>query len=168
LKKYLKERGQEELIADITDLFTRFEPVKEYYQLKLSGGESEWQLVEKYKATIYKQFFPARGFGNPKLGVARKAVSDYKKISSSSEGLADLMLFYVETGIKFTNAYGDIDEPFYSSIESMYQRALEHLAKNKLLELFEERCKQVVSNTRGIGWGFHDTLADLYQQYFKV
>jgi hypothetical protein len=167
LKKYLKERSQAELIAEITDLFTRFEAVKEYYQLKLSGGENEWQLVEKYKQKIYKQFFPTRGVGEPKLAVARKAVSDYRKISPSPEGLADLMLFYVETGVKFTNTYGDIAEPFYNSLASMYERALEHLAKYKLLELFEERCKALVNNTPGIGWGLHDTLSELYHLYFK-
>jgi hypothetical protein len=169
LKKYLKERSQEELIADIADLFTKLDPVKDYYQLKLSGGESEWQLVEKYKAVIYKQFFPTRGWmPDPKLAAARKVISDYKKLSPSPEGVGDLMIFYVETGIEFTNTYGDIDEPFYNSIENMYERALEHLSKHQSLELFEERCKKIVADTRKIGWGFHDTLSDLYRQYFKA
>jgi hypothetical protein len=168
LKKYLKGRNQEELIADITDLFSRFDSVKEYYQLKLSDGKSEGQLVEKYKAAIYKQFFPARGIGNPKLSVARQVVSDYKKIAPSPEGLADLMIFYVESGVEFTNTYGDIDEPFYHSMESMYEQLLKHLSKHNLLELFEESCKEIVDDTKNIGWGFHDTLSDLYYQYFKV
>lgn len=30
------------------------------------------------------------------------------------------MLYYVECGIKFTNLYGDIDERFYYSLESMF------------------------------------------------
>jgi hypothetical protein len=53
--------------------------------------------------------------------VARKAVSDYKKVSASKFGLADVMLYYVEMGVQFTNAYGDIDEAFYNSMESMYE-----------------------------------------------
>lgn len=167
LKKYLKECSQAELIAEITDLFTRFETVKDYYQLKLSGHENEWRLVEKYKHKIYKQFFPTRGFGDPKMAVARKAISDYKKISPSAEGLADLMLFYVETGVKFTSTYTDIAEPFYNSLASMYQRALQHLAKYKLLELFEERCKALVNDAPGAGWGLHDTLSELYHLYLK-
>ena len=30
------------------------------------------------------------------------------------------MLFYVECGVEFTNMYGDINEAFYYSIESMF------------------------------------------------
>ena len=30
------------------------------------------------------------------------------------------MLYYVECGVEFTNLYGDIDERFYSSLESMF------------------------------------------------
>jgi hypothetical protein len=39
--------------------------------------------LEKYKAIIKKEFFPARGFGEARLSVARKAVMDYKKLSNS-------------------------------------------------------------------------------------
>lgn len=105
--------------------------------------------------------------GEPKLAVARKAISDYKRISPSPAGLADLMLFYVETGVKFTSTYGGIDEPFYNSLASMYQRALEHLAKYKLLEVFEQRCKALVNNAPGAIWGLHDTLSELFHLYLK-
>ena len=42
----------------------------------------------------------------------------------------DIMLFYIEQGVKFTLAYGDINEAFYSSMEGMYEKALS--AMNKL------------------------------------
>ena len=166
LKKYLIQCSNEELMADIFDLFNRLEGVKEYYQLKLAGNEGEAQVLEKYKAIVKKEFFPARGFGDARLSVARKAVMDYKKLSSSPEGLADLMLFYVEQGVAYTNEYGDITEAFYSSMESMYEKALQHLVKYHLENQFEERCRAVVKNTSGIGWGFHDTLGGMYDEYF--
>lgn len=153
-------------MADITDLFNRLEGVKEYYQLKLAGSEGDAQVLEKYKAIIKKEFFPARGLGQARLSVARKAVMDYKKLSNSPEGLADLMLYYVEQGVDFTNEYGDITEAFYSSMESMYEKALQHLVKYHLESQFEERCWSVVTNTSDIGWGFHDTLGSLYNEYF--
>ncbi len=153
-------------MADITDLFTRLEGVKEYYQLKLAGSEGDAQVLEKYKAIIKKEFFPARGFGAARLSVARKAVMDYKKLSNSPEGLADLMLYYVEQGVNFTNEYGDITEAFYSSMESMYEKALQHIVKYRLENQFEEQCRAVVTNTSVIGWGFHDNLGSFYDEYF--
>lgn len=164
-KKYLQTRSHEELKADLTDLFNRLEGVKEYYQLKLAGSEGDIQVLEKYKSVIKKEFFPARGFGQARLSVARKAVSDYKKLSNSPEGLADIMLYYVEQGVNFTNEYGDITEAFYMSMESMYEKALQHLVKYYLQGQFEARCRAIVKNTSDIGWGFHDNLGALYDQY---
>jgi hypothetical protein len=130
------------------------------------GGTHSPQLLEQYKSVVRNEFFPARGFGEARLSIARKAVNDYKKVSDSHEGLIDLMLFYVEMGVRYTNAYGDINESFYSSMESMYERATKHIAEHNLRDQFQQRCRRIVSDTSGIGWGFHDTLCDIYNDYF--
>ena len=51
------------------------------------------------------------------------------------------MLYYVEMGVQFTNAYGDIDEAFYNSMESMYERAVKYIAQHGMCGHFEERCR---------------------------
>lgn len=76
------------------------------------------------------------------------------------------MFYYVEQGVKYTLEYGDIDEPFYNSMESMYYNALELIKKDCLFDQFSSRCQKIVSDTLGIGWGFHDALEDLYKVYF--
>ena len=166
LKPYLKRAPREQLAADITELFTKFEAVRDYYQAKLFPDRAT-DVVEKYKAIIRDEFFPARGFGQARLSVARKAVADYKKVCGSKAALADLMLFYVETGVQFTNTYGDIDAPFYDSMESMYKRAVEFIVENELQEAFERRCKRIVSDTEEMGWGFNDALSYLYEKNFE-
>lgn len=72
----------------------------------------------------------------------------------------------MEQGVKFTNAYGDIDEAFYISIENTYEDALKLIAKNNLHDKFKERCENIISDTQGIGWGFHDTLSDYYEEHY--
>ena len=166
LKRYLKHASREQLIVEITDLFSKFDVVRDYYQTKLSP-EDDTQVIEKYKAVIKNEFFPARGFGQARLSVARKAVSDYKKVCRSKASLADLMLFYVEMGVQFTNTYGDIDEPFYDSMESMYKKAAEFIVENELEEAFERRCKGIVTDTKEMGWGFNDALEYIYEQHFE-
>ncbi len=167
LKKYLKARTKDELVQDIADLFTRLDTVKDYYQLRLGTGPNE-ALLDRYKAAIQDEFFPARGYGDGRLSIARKPVTEYKKVSKSPEGLIDLMLFYVEMGVRFTNTYGDIDAPFYNSMESMYERAVELIAKHNLHNPFEARCRKIVEDTSGIGWGFHDMLTDIYGRHFRA
>jgi hypothetical protein len=76
------------------------------------------------------------------------------------------MLFYVEQGVKFTNAYGDINELFYNSLESMYAKTVEWIEKHEIKDLFQERCKRILKDTSGIGWGFHDALVEIYYDAF--
>ena len=58
------------------------------------------------------------------MSVAKKAISDFKKLSDSPLNNADIMLHYVENGVQFTDAYGDIDERFYTSMENMFDDAV--------------------------------------------
>jgi hypothetical protein len=51
-------------------------------------------------------------------------------------------------------------------MESMYEKALQQLVKYRLESQFKERCRAVVKNTSVIGWGFHDNLGALYDEYF--
>lgn len=166
LKKHLKTRSQEELISDIAELFKRFQPVKDYYQIKLYPEEQK-QVAAKYKKIIKDEFFPARGYGRAKLSVAKKAITEYKKVNQTSVGLVDIMLFYVEQGVKFTNAYGDINEPFYISMEGMYEKAVKEIIKYRLKDTFQKRCQKIVLDTSGMGWGFHDALSEIYEEAFK-
>ena len=85
--------------------------------------------IAVYKARIRHEFFPARGFGAARLSVARKAIANYRKLSPPPASLADLMLFYVETGVQYTNTYGDINATFYRSMETMFQRAARLIAR---------------------------------------
>ena len=166
LKQYLNTRSKEQLIAEIGDIFSKIEAVKDCYQSKLNLGYSV-EVGEKYKSIIKHEFFPARGFGRAQLSVARKAVSDYKKVSTSKFGVADVMLYYVEMGVLFTDTYGDIDEAFYNSMESMYERAVKYLVQHEMQGQFEERCRKIVADTSGMGWGFHDGLSYIFEKHFE-
>ena len=77
------------------------------------------------------------------------------------------MIYYVECGVKLTREYGDIDENFYSSLEGVYLKAMNLIEKSNLHEKFEDRAYEIVDNTKNIGWGFHDFLADVYGDIYK-
>ena len=165
LKKHLNTRSQAELIADIAELYKRFQPVKDYYQIQLYP-QDEKQVAAKFKKIIEDQFFPARGYGRAKLSVAKKAITEYKKVNRTIVGSIDIMLFYVEQGVRFTDAYGDIDEPFYISMETMYEKAIQEIIKHQEQDTFQKRCLKIVNDTSEMGWGFHDTLSEIYEDAF--
>lgn len=123
--------------------------------------------LNTYKKRIGREFFTSSGNPGPlRLGVARKAVLEFAKVQANITHQIDLELFYVEQGVKFTNAFGDIDERFYMSVESMFERALKNIKKYHFEETFIDRALRVKKDTHEIGWGFGDNIEYLYDEYF--
>jgi|SRR5690554_1915540 len=164
VKSELNKVNKEDLLKHISELYKKYKPVKEYFDFYINPDEK--QILEQYKEKVTEGFFPKRGY-QLKLSISRKAINDFKKLGTSAESLADLLLHFVENGVQFTNEYGDIDENFYTSIENTYSNALELIDKNGLLDKFESRAYKIVTDTDGIGWGFHDYLEDLYCQHYE-
>ena len=163
IKKELKKLDKDKLIDLIADLYKKDKAVKELFDFYLNPNEKE--LFEKYRTKVYQAFYPKRGFGfNLKEG--KKAISDFKKFSPSPELVVDLMLCYVEYGVKFTNDYGDIDENYYYSLESTYHAALTLIKKEDLLGKFVYRAEEIVGKTQGIGWGFPYALSQTYSDFY--
>lgn len=164
IKKELSKFDKNQLINIISDLYKKNKSVKEFFDFYVNPNEKE--LFEKYRDKVFEAFYPKRGY-NVKLKDGKKAMSDFKKLGPSTGLIADLMLFYVETGVKFTNDFGDIDENFYSSLGKTYVQALALMQKENLLDKFADRASKVIKDTDDIGWGFHDYLADVYFNFYS-
>lgn len=145
------------------DLYATAEISRDLVDARCQPRESSGATLEKYGRTIGEQFFPARGEGKLKLGEARKAIRDYRKATGNVSGAVELLMTYVENGTRSTHEYGDIDERFYSSVES----ALDELAAllrgeaREIYPKFSDRLAKVEKMPEGIGWGCHDFVADV-------
>ena len=164
VKNELNKLNKTELIKHISELYKKYKPVKEYFDFYVNPDKKK--LLEQYKEKVTEGFFPKRGY-LLKLSISRKAINDFKKLGTSAESIADLLLHFVENGVEFTNDYGDIDENFYTSLENTYSNALDLIDKNGLLDKFENRANKIVADTEDIGWGFHDYLGDVYYQHYE-
>ena len=77
------------------------------------------------------------------------------------------MLYYVECGVEFTSTYGDIDEAFYYSIESMFSdfvSVLNNLDSNAYYERNADRIKEMCLSTDCAGWGFQEEMMSIYYE----
>jgi hypothetical protein len=165
-RQHLATWGRPALLALVKDLYEAAATNRDFIHARCQADESGGEVLEKYQRKIVAQFFPARGFGKLKLGEARKAIRDYRKATGNLLGTAELLLTYVENGARFTNEYGDIDERFYLSVESALAE-LAALLRGEARELypsFRGRLAAVLEMTDGIGWGFHDQVADIVSQ----
>ena len=152
---------------EILALYKTFDVVREYYDPRIEP-QSIKEIAQKYKIILEEQLYPSRGFPELKYSIARKAISDFKKVCRDPAAIIDLQLTYVEYGVKCTLQYGDIDERFYSSMESMFHAFLEDMKDHGLLDMFAARCEEIQEKTAHMGWGFGIAVTDLYDEYFSV
>ena len=51
-------------------------------------------------------------------------------------------------------------------METTYFAALTLMKKENILDKFANRTEKVVTETSGIGWGFHDYLGEIYTEFY--
>ena len=162
-RQHLATCDKPALLALVKDLYDASVGNRNFIQARCQAADGGGEVLETYRSKIVEQFFPKRGYGKLRLAEARKAIREYKKATANIAGTAELLLTYVESGVSFTSEYGDIDERFYSSVESVLEE-LATLLRGDARELyptFSERLARVEQMSDGVGWGFHDFIADV-------
>lgn len=163
LKRELKTLDKEGLVNLVCDLYTQHQPVKEYLDFYINPDENA--LYKKCREKILRAFFPKRGY-SLRLADGKKALSEFRKFGGSNALLADLMLYYAEKGVDYTNEYGDISMAFYDSVSGVYRKALSLMHDEGILDRFKKRARLLVDETNGIGWGFHDDISNAYINFY--
>lgn len=161
--KYVNSLDEKGLKRELRKLYERFDAVQQYYKLEL--GASTEKVLQEYKRRLDREYFPKRGHGRASNRESKRVISDFKKISIHDKDLVDLLLYRTELMIRFSAEYGDIDEPFYSSLENGFEQACKLIQREKLRAHFEETCKDLIEQTSGFGWGVYSTLSDIYEEY---
>jgi hypothetical protein len=165
VKVVLVEKEKAELLKLIADLYSSSADNKSFIHSRYSvGGET----LEPHRSIISESLYPDVYKNKPiRLSIGKKAISDYFKATKDKAGQLELMVHYLETGNQFTVDFGDIDEQFYSSLESMFERTLTELRKQStdVQEKYVSRLEEVVSSARNIGWGYFDYISDIFGEY---
>ena len=125
------------------------------------------EILEDTKKNIQKEFFPTRGYGRANLTNVKKAISSYVKITGDPLAESELLLFFVEQGIKFTNKYGDIHEDFYVSVETAFRKAIEIQISLGNTEICKKVCRKLIKLNKMDGWGFADSLREIFEDNFN-
>jgi hypothetical protein len=150
------------LIELLRDLYNLSEDNKDFLNARLSLIQNPTDPYKKIiRACLYPDIMEDEGFEYDK---AEQAIWRYGIACGTTEGIADLMIYFVECGNKFTLDYGDINETFYDTMIEMYGKAVRkvlELPKNKQRP-FRKRLREIMESAHGIGWGYHDDLCHLH------
>jgi hypothetical protein len=163
VKPLLREKPPEEVFRLLQDLFNLSTENKALIAARLWVAQGREGILDEYRERITRQFEPKRGLPNLDLRAARKAISDYKKTTNDPLGVIELMLTYLESGLTVTEQYGDIDEPYYNSLESVLESLVKLLKGARNAELYythEDRLRALRSRTHDLGWGIGDVFDD--------
>lgn len=165
IKTIIKDLEPDELREVILEL-SKLSPMnKQFLELYIQNSYAVNfdSIIKEAKKKIYDYLYGRSEFPKVDLYNARKIVNEYSKILKDYPGkVADLKLYYVEVGTELTNNFGDMNEGFYSSLESMFEGFCKQVKKYPVyFNQFEDRINEVQSACQNIGWGYGDIIDDL-------
>lgn len=166
VKKAISGYDKAALVGLIADLYDFSDQNRNFLHARFSLGADP---LKPYKKIIDDALFPDVMKNKPvRIADAKRAISDYTKAIGDQKGILELMLNFVEAGTAFTLDLGDMDESFYLALERMYKKAIKQLLTfdEYIIDAYYARFEKLVSSTKDIGWGYHDSLADIFYGAF--
>ena len=166
VKSSIKDFDKIQLIKLIEDLYKLTDNNKHFLHARfIPGKDRKNPYKRKIRNSLYIDVVDNEDFD---FCGAEQAIDEYSKAVGDLEGMADLMIYYVECGNKFTVDYGDMDEDFYDTMLDMYDRAIKtilKMPKNKQ-GIYRKRLKKIITSSGDIGWGYSDGLRDYFYEAF--
>ena len=151
LTKYLQSLDKAELENQVLELYAKFKPVRDYYGFVFNPKEEK--LMEEARFKIAKEYFPTnRRRPKARRSVAQKLIKNYLTLGLDPTKLSDLMLFNIETAIRFNEKKPQKQEAFYKSIFSSFEQAVEYIAANGLKAVHKERLTQILDEVEIQQW----------------
>ena len=164
LKKLLSTLSKEQVVDIMLQLYDASKEANAWLEFYLAPN-SDAEL-EKYKKAIRSQFYGRNDWPkDPSFRECNKLITAFKKLIPDSHAIADLMLYYVEQGCSLTAQYGDYDEPFYTALETNFNKAVKFISSNGLMSDYSLRMQRMIKSVECCGYGFPDTLWDIYYEY---
>lgn len=152
LKLYLNELNKVQLQEQITDLYTRFKEVKEFYDFAFNPKENK--LMEECKLKISKEYFPVSGRRKAKLrrSVAQKYIRHFNRLGVEPSLVADVMFYHIEIAQAYSADKYVKQESFYKAMLKAFDEALIYMDEHGIKKEFGNRIKEIVAHAKEQNW----------------
>ncbi|GIO16345.1 hypothetical protein J19TS2_59000 [Cohnella xylanilytica] len=168
LKKHLNQLDEEQLAELVLECFGISKDVQRYLEVKLFGDAAAERLFAECRKKVVDEFFPERGQPKLRLKEAKKAISDFKKLTGDERRTLELNVVYVECGVKFARDYGVQYDSFFNSVSSVFADVVSAISASGSEALFKEyveRLEGIIDDSEHTWWGFYE---DLYAAYSEL
>ncbi len=165
VKAKLADFDRADLIGLVQDLYAASRDNQAFLHARFGLGDD---VLKPYKTAIDRWLWPDV-FKNQDTSVAKakKAIADYKKAVGQPQGLAELMVFFCERAVGFSNDVGLQDEGYFDALVRMFGQALkaiDALPKEHRPPLLG-RLDAVRSLGHDLGYGVGDDMDDLLAEH---
>lgn len=151
LKSYLHDLSKEQLQEQIIDLYTRFKPVKEYYDFAFNPKEDK--LTQQSRVKIAKEYFPVNGRrAKMRRSVAQKIIRHFRLLGVDAPIVADTMLYNIEIAQTYSSQKEIKQASFYASMLKSYQEAVSYINENGLKNEFITRLDKIAQQAEEQNW----------------
>ena len=124
-------------------------------------------VIESFRKKIDKSLNP----DDFSFREVKHYLSVVKKFCNDLYLVAELHVYATEVGNDITMEYGDIDENYYNAMENLFEascKLVTAMDAGEERDELQERLNEIVDDTDGIGWGYHDGLCDIYGTFFPM
>ncbi len=151
LKEYLQQLNKKQLQEQITDLYSRYKEVKEFYDFAFNPQENK--LLEDCKFKISKEYFPVSSRkAKMRRSVAQKFIRHFKTLGVEPCLIADVMLYQIEIAITYTSEKYVKQEAFYKSMLKSFAEAVTYINENAIRNDFNDRLVRIADDVAEQNW----------------
>jgi len=166
LRSSLKGYDPDSLLKLVGEMYRLSPENRDFLQARLMPDPDR---AKPFKKRLRAALNPdAVGKDDFDLAAAKRIMREFLQANSSPEAIADLMIYAVECGNRFTLNCGDIDEEFYDGLIDIYAAATKKVLQlpKDVRNTYRRRLEKIMKSSHGIGWGYHDGLCDLFDKAF--
>ena len=163
----LKGYDRDSLLQLVGEMYRLSPANRNFLQARLLSDPED--RAKPFKKRLRAALNPdAVGKDDHDLAAAKRTMQEFSQASSDPEAIADLMIYAVECGNRFTLNCGDIDEEFYDGLIDIYAAATKKVLQlpKDVRNTYRRRLEKIMKSSHGIGWGYHDGLCDLFDKAF--
>lgn len=151
LKKYLNGLSKEQLEEQLTELYDKFGDVKTYYDFVFNPKEDK--LLQEAKMRIANEYFPIKTKrAKLRRSTAQKYIKHFLVLGVDPFGVADLMLYNIETAQRYSAKREMRYSSFYKSMANSFEQAVNYVILNGIADDFEHRLLSISKESERQRW----------------
>jgi hypothetical protein len=150
LKKYLETLTKEQIQEQVLDLYSRFKPVKTFYDFAFKPKENE--LLEEAKLKISKEYNLNIRKPKARRSVAQKWIKHFKTLGVDPSVIVELMVFNMEMAQIFSSERRIKQETFYVSMLNSFRETLDFVIDHNLQREFLSRIESISDEAHHQKW----------------